>query len=157
MLTAAQITVGTARLEAGKLSTTDVSKLVSVFEMFFAELGDKYGYQYQEKLEELDDSADNYENAAQVAACIAIMEDLGFGVARKDGDTKFSEKEEYAQYVLIAFSKIYSIPFEWSQYDLRRRRATTRTSQTARNIRAESCGSGWSEREARRRYRSGGW
>lgn len=158
MLTAAQIAVGDARLTdpAKKLTPTDVTKLVSVFDMFMAELTDKYGYTYREKLEALEDTdPETGQKAAQVAACMAIMEELGFGVARKDGETKYSEKEEYAQYVLIAFSMIYPIPFEWSQYDLRRRRATSRPSQSVSLIRSESsyCSSEFTEREMRRRRR----
>lgn len=152
MLTAAQITAGTARLVDGKLTDEDVSKLTSVFEMFFAELKTKYGYEYASSLAALDDTGSDDKNAAQVAACIIKMEELGFGVASLTGNVNYKEKDEYAQYVLIAFSKIYSIPFEWSQYDLRRRRTAPRASQTAPSARREYVGGFWhwdSERSRR--------
>jgi hypothetical protein len=120
MLTLDQISDGALRLTLGKLNPGDVDSLVSVFQMFLAELEQKYGYKLRKKLEELDDTLDDYQKAAQVAACIIKLEELSYGVASFTGDLSYKEKDEYFQYVIIAFSKIYSIPIEWSQYSLSR-------------------------------------
>lgn len=121
MLNADQIQAGVNRLVANKLTPVDVDSLVSVFRMFLADLEKRYGYDLRGSLEALDDSADAYKKAAQVAACLIIMEGLGYGVAALSGNLNYKEKDEYFQYVVISFSKIYNIPVEWSQYDLRRR------------------------------------
>lgn len=152
MLTATQITAGTARLVAGKLAAVDVDQLVSVFRMFFADLEGQYEYDFQGKLEELDDTGNSDKKAAQVAACIIKLEELGFGVASLVGNLNYKEKDEYQQYVIIAFTKLYPLPKEFAIVDNRRRVRTTRTSQTAITVRGES---GWgaydSEQESRTR------
>lgn len=131
MLTLEQIEVGESRLNNSKLTELDIDKLVSVFRMFLADLESKYRYDLKSSLESLDDSLDYARKAAQVAGCLAILEDLGFGVASLQGDLNYKEKDEYFQYVIHAFSKIYPIPVEWSQYDLKRRAlGSRRTSQT---------------------------
>lgn len=136
MLTSAQLDAGRDRLNAGQLTLLDVDQLVSIFRMFFGDLEEKYGYEYEEKLTELNDTGNSREPCAQIAACLIELEDLGFGVTSLKGGRKaihFSEKEEYWQYVCIAFTKIYMLPAEMSSYDLMRARfaQTTRTSGSA--------------------------
>lgn len=151
MLTAAQIAAGTARLVDGKLTQDDVDQFVTVFRMFIGSLETTYGYEFETKLEALDDTGNTEKKAAQVAACAIILEELGFGVAEVKGNTNFREKDEYWQYVMIAFSKLYPIPPELSTWDLKRRTRTNRVSSTALSSREEYFGNPWSEREIRRR------
>lgn len=129
MLTSTQIDAGTLRLTEDKLKPVDVDSLVSVFRMFLADLEARYGYDLRGSLESLDDSLDAYKKAAQVAACLIKMEELNFGVASLTGELNYKEKDEYFQYVVIAFSKIYTIPIEWSQYEWKKRQGK-RTSST---------------------------
>lgn len=129
MLTSTQISAGSDRLVGDKLTPVDVDSLVSVFKMFLADLETKYGYDLRGSLEALDDSQDSYQKAAQVAACLIKMEELGYGVAALTGELQYKEKDEYFQYVVIAFSKIYDIPIEWSQYEWKKRQ-TRRVSST---------------------------
>lgn len=137
MLTSAQIQAGRDRLVSDQLTALDVDQLVSIFRMFFGDLEEKYSYDFEGMLTALSDSGNAKEPAAQVAACLVILEELGFGVTRLEGGRKavyFSEKEEYWQYVCIAFTKIYPLPAEMSTYDLRRamfQRSRERTSSTA--------------------------
>lgn len=138
MLTAEQITAGENRLVSDKLTAVDVDSTVSILRMFFADLETRNSYQFRAKLEELDDSLDDYKKAAQVAACLIIMEGLGFGVAMLDGELKYKEKDDYSQYVVLIFSKLYPIPVELSNYDLRRRRVKTYRSGMVRSVRYES-------------------
>lgn len=130
MLTAAQIATGTARLVSGKLTDVDVDSLVSVFRMFFADLETVYGYEFSAKLSALDDTGNSLKQCAQIAACLNKMETLGFGVASFTGELNYKEKDEYWQYVVIAFTKIYPLPGEFSVYDWRRRKRSIRTSST---------------------------
>ena len=151
MLTAAQITAGSARLESGKLSQSDVDQLVSVFRMFFGSLETKYSYQFESKLEDLDDTGNAEKKAAQVAACIIKMEELGFGVASLVGELNYKEKDEYQQYVIIAFSKLYPLPDEMSKF--LRYKSTPRSSQSADSCRHENFGGGYRSSEQFRRRR----
>lgn len=128
MLTQAQITTGGTRLLTGKLKDTDVTKMITVFRMFLGDLEDKYDYDFDTKLRELDDTGSTGEKAAQVAACITEMEALGFGVAELTGGLNYKEKSDYEQYVIIALSMIYAIPFELSRWDLRRRTSIPKSS-----------------------------
>lgn len=137
MLTAVQIQEGANRLVNDKLAPIDVDATVSILRMFFADLEVRYNYQFKSKLEELNDSLDDYQKAAQVAACLIIMEGLGFGVASLDGELKYKEKDDYAQYVVLIFTKLYPLPVEWSLYDLKRRRTKKFTSQTYYSRRTE--------------------
>jgi hypothetical protein len=146
MLTQAQIDAGTARLTGGQLNTVDVSKTAKVLKKFMAELVDKYSYDYETALAALDD-ADGEAKAAQVAACIIKLEELGIGVASLTGSVNYKEKDEYTEYVLLIHAQMYDVPFEWSNYT--RRTARTRTSQTASSWRRELT-PGRSERERRR-------
>src|SRR4051812_21955822 len=110
MLSEAQVTSASTRLDGTKLKPIDVSKLVSAFRMFFGGLEQKYGYQFQAKLEELDDSTNNDKIASQVAAALIVMETEGFGVSGFSGSGSgmfYKEEDEYLKYVLFAFSKIY--------------------------------------------------
>lgn len=129
MLTAAQISAGNSRLSSGKLTAADVDQAASILSMdsFFGGLVEQYGYDFKTKLAEFDDVANPSEKiAAQIAGCLVIMEDLGFGVARKEGGPSaifFREKEEYWQYVQIIFLKMYKLPKERSTYPLSRRQS----------------------------------
>lgn len=138
MLTAIQIQAGEDRLVNDKLTPVDVDSTVSILRMFCADLEVRYGYKFREKLEALDDSENGYQKAAQVAACLIIMEGLGFGVAALDGELKYKEKDDYAQYVTLIFSKLYPIPVEWSIYDLRRRRVRNYASNSTLSKRKEN-------------------
>lgn len=154
MLTAAQITEGTARLDTGRLTAPDVDKLVGVMRMFFSDLETKYSYDWRTKLEELDDTSDDAKTAAQIAACIIKMEELGFGVSSLQGGSDalyYKEKDEYWQYVVIIHTKFYVLPSEFSNYSLSRRSSAGGRSGTAFSTRVEPRGFGISERSARRR------
>jgi hypothetical protein len=87
MLTSAQITAGAARLSAGKLTATDVNQIASVLGMdtFFGGFVTQYGYKFREGLEAFDDNAHPGQIAAQIAACLIKLEELGFGVAERRG------------------------------------------------------------------------
>lgn len=148
MLTQAQIDAGTARNAGNTLSAVDVSKTAKVLKKFMAELVEKYGYEYETALAALDDS-DGEAKAAQVAACIIKMEELGIGVASLSGSVNYKEKDEYVEYVLLIHAQMYDVPFEWSNYT--RRTPSTRTSQTVSSYRRELTPGGRSEREYRRR------
>lgn len=153
MLTAEQITAGTARLVASKLTTVDVDKLVGVMRMFFQDLETKYGYDWRTKLEALDDAGDTAKTAAQVAACIIEMEALGFGVSSLQGGSDalyYKEKDEYWQYVVLVHTKFYTLPPEFTSYPLSRRSSAGGTTGTAFSQRVEPHGFGISERSARR-------
>ena len=68
------------------------------------------------------------------------MQELGFGVADLHGGKRamdYKEKDEYKQFVIIAFSKIYPIPAELSSWDLKRRTKTNRASGTIFSKRVE--------------------
>lgn len=154
MLTEAEITAGSSRLEAGKLSTPDVDKVVGVMRMFFADLETKYGYDWRTKLTALDDTSDDSKTAGQVAACIIKMEALGFGVSSLQGGSDalyYKEKDEYWQYVVIIHTKFYVLPSEFSNYSLSRRSSAGGRSGTAFSTRVDIPRSGISERTARRR------
>jgi hypothetical protein len=153
MLTPTEITVGATRLIANKLTTQDVDKLVGVMRMFFTDLEVKYGYDWRTKLTALDDSADTAHTAAQVAACIDKMEALGFGVSSLKGGSdalSYAEKDEYWQYVVIVHTKFYTLPSEFTTYQLSRRSSAGGTTGTAFSHRVEPRGFGISERTARR-------
>lgn len=151
MLTTDQIDAGATRLSSGKLTTEDVDKLVGVMRMFFQDLETKYGYDWRTKLTELDDNADSARTAAQVAACVNQMEDLGFGVSSLQGGSDalyYKEKDEYWQYVIIVHTKFYTLPSEFTTYSLSRR-SSTGVSGTAFSQRVEPRGFHISERTAR--------
>lgn len=123
MLTPTEITAGVARLQDSKtLKPEDISLLSSVFEMVFAGLTSIYTYEYEDELAELDDSANTKKKAAQVAACIIKLEDLGFLGAKLSGGRSgidYSQDAEYLKIVLFAFSKIYPIPKEFASFSLK--------------------------------------
>jgi hypothetical protein len=140
MLTPAEITTGTARLSSGKLSPVDIENLVSAFDMTFAGLD--LDHDYHTDLAELDDDSDPAKKAAQIAAVITKLEDMGFTGALMSGGKSaltYSEKEEYLRLVLFAFSKLYTIPKEFSIFDMRRGRyfGSTRVSSTVHSVRVE--------------------
>ncbi len=158
MLTSAQIALGAARLSSGRLTAVDVDQASSILSMdtFFGGLIDQYGYDFKTKLAEFDDTGNSDEIAAQIAACLIIMEELGFGVGAMDGGRdaiKFKEKEEYWQYVQIIFLKMYKLPAELTKYPLSRK-AKQASSGTAFSCRVEPGGFriGSSERSLRRRW-----
>lgn len=137
MLTQAQIDAGNTRLQAGKLKAVDVDKMIRVFRLFFTDLEQKYSYNFS-KIADLDDTANTGQQAAQVAACMNVMETLGFGVAGMQGGRdgiSYKEKDEYIQYVLIAFSQIYPIPVEFGAYSWGRHISGSRMTSTVRTIR----------------------
>lgn len=141
MLTEAQITAGTARLVAGKLTAVDVDQASSILSMdtFFGGLIAKYGYDFKTKLALFDDSGNTNKTAAQIAACLIKMEELTFGVASKQGGPSavwYKEKDEYWQYVQIIFLKMYELPFELSKFSLARRESLRR-SNTVMSSRVE--------------------
>lgn len=155
MLTTAQIDAGAARLDTDKLRAEDIDKTVDVMKMFFQDLASDYDW--ATKLAGLDDAADTARKAAQVAACIIILEELGFGVAIMNGGRdaiNFKEKDEYWQYVeIIHFKCGYTLPAVFTTYSLARK-ASTRTSSTVYSDRVEPLSFGiGSERSSRRRYR----
>jgi hypothetical protein len=123
MITEIQLTEAGARLDDGKITPSDISKLASAFEMFFAGLTAKYGYDYVGKLGELDDTTDVAKTASQVVAALIVMEQEGFGVSGFSGSGSgmfYKEEDEYLKYVLFAFSKIYPIPLEFSKFNVSR-------------------------------------
>lgn len=143
ILTAAQITAGTARLEgSATLKAVDVDMLISAFRMFVDEsLEDKYSYEYESRLTALNDATGDDAGklkASQIAACLIELEGLGFGAIRKEGGrsgTKYDHLKELWQYVGFAFSKIYPIPAELSTYDLVRARVLAGGGRSSRTIR----------------------
>lgn len=143
MLTAAQITAGNARLVAGKLTAVDVDQAASILSMdtFFGGLIETYGYEFKDRLAEFDDVANPDDQiAAQIAACLIKLEELGFGVALLKGGVEYKEKDEYWQYVQIIFLKMYTLPQELAKYSLARSsRYGRRASQTARSVRVQGC------------------
>lgn len=128
MLTQTQIDAGNTRNLLGKLKDTDVTKMISVFRMFLGDLEEKYSYDFDTKLRALDDTIAVGQKAAQVAACIIEMESLGFGVAELSGGLNYKEKSDYFQYVVIALSQIYNIPYEVSGWDIRRKTTNAKSS-----------------------------
>lgn len=142
MLTDAQITAGTARLSGTKLDPKDQDQMVSVFRMFFGDLEEKYEYDFDGKLAAVDDSGDPKLPASQIAACFLILQGLGFGVTRLEGGRRavhFSEKEEYWQYVCIAFTKFYPLPAEMSTYDMMRARFANQRKSQSVHVRRSFC------------------
>lgn len=142
MLTSAEISAGNLRLSANKLTQVDVSKMVSAFERVFAGLQSKYNYDFKTKLGELDDSLNSEQEAAQVAGILIKLEALGFGVAHLKaggrGGVDMKQRDQYLEFVLYAFSKIYPIPPEFSTFDLMRaafaRRATSSSFESRREF-----------------------
>jgi len=163
MLTTTQITAGTARLVAGKLTGVDIDQAASILSMdtFFGGLITTYSYDFKTKLAEFDDVANPDDKiAAQIAACLIKLEELSFGVARLEGGSAalyYKEKDEYWQYVQLIFLKMYELPVELTKYPLSRS-STRRTSQTLYSTRVEQSdmviGSEQSSRRrsTRRRY-----
>lgn len=141
MLTQAQITTGSARLVAGKLTAVDVDQASSILSMdtFFGGLVSIYGYSFKSKLAEFDDVANPSDKvAAQIAACLIKLEELSFGVSRLEGGADalyYKEKDEYWQYVQIIFLKMYDLPRELAKYSLAR--STRRHSSTIPTQRVE--------------------
>lgn len=123
MITEAEVTNGTARLQSNKLKLSDVDKVASAIDMFFGGLKNKYGYDYKAKLIALDDSVNPEKQAAQVAAALIKLESEGFGVSGFSGSGSgmfYSEENEYLKYVLFIFSKLYPIPVEFAKYNVSR-------------------------------------
>lgn len=152
MLTKTQIDAGAARLESNKLTTEDVDKLVKVMRMFFQDLEVQYGYDWRSKLTALDDTGSEARTAAQIAACIIAMEDLGFGVSSLQGGSDalyYKEKDEYWQYVVIVHTTFYTLPPEFTTYPLSRRGSFPKTG-TAMSCRVEPNSMAISERTARK-------
>jgi hypothetical protein len=140
MLTPEMITAGADRLDTGKLVAVDVDQASSILSMdtFFGGLVDKYGYDFKGKLAEFDDTGNEDQIAAQIAACLNMLETLGFGVSSLSGGKDglgYKEKEEYWQYVQIIFLKMYKLPFEMSRFSLAR--TVTAKSGTAFSRRVE--------------------
>lgn len=141
MLTTAQITAGTARLDNGKLTAVDVDQAASILSMdtFFGGLISTYGYSFKTKLAEFDDTGNSDMIAAQIAACLIKLESLSFGVSRLEGGSDalyYKEKDEYWQYVQIIFLKMYELPKELAKFSLSRA-SNARKSQTAMSWRVE--------------------
>lgn len=124
MFTPAELSSAQSRLVTGKLTQVDIDKLVTAFRRVFADLEVEYNYQFESKLSELDDTGNQKQRCAQIAACLVKMEGLGFGVSFFTTNTKsnlnYSEEDDYIQYVLFAFSKIYPIPAEFAKYSIQR-------------------------------------
>lgn len=160
MLTQAQITAGSSRLVAGKLTAIDVDQTASILSMdsFFGGLIDTYGYAFKSKLATFDDVANPDDKiAAQIAACLIKLEELEFGVARKEGGSSgifYKEKDEYWQYVQIIFLKMYQLPREMAKFSLARAQ-NRRFSSTAYTDRAE--GDLFSDRSSEAYIRRFGW
>ncbi len=161
MLTSAQITAGVTRLNSGKLSDVDVDQTTSILEMdsFFGSLVKAYGYQFKTKLAEFDDTGNQDQICAQIAACLNKMEELGFGVSELPGSRldglKYKEKDEYWQYVQIIFLKMYTMPIELSKFPLGRKPVVSGSVQSQRtegSMRIHQ----WGEPALRRGWR-GGW
>ncbi len=123
MITELELVAGSTRLQNGKLTESDVDKLVSAFRTIFGGLESYYNYQYESKLQSLDDTANSKKQAAQVVACLIKMEILGFPVGSLTG--KFgviaSQYDQFLSYALFAFSKIYPIPSEYSTFKIRQK------------------------------------
>lgn len=143
MLTSTQITAGAATLSSGKLTSDQIEKLIPVMRMFLADLEEKYSYDFEGKLEALNDTTTPGKKAAQVAACIIEMESLGFGVARLDDRVKYEEKNDYLQYVVICLAQLYPIPKELAVWYKRRYDNAARYAQTVRTERAPYTGIDW--------------
>ncbi len=144
MLTATQITEGATRLVSGKLTARDIDQASSILSMdtFFGGLVDKYGYDFKDKLADFEDVANpDEQTAAQIAACLNQLDEIGFGVASFQGGGRsgmyYKEKDEYWQYVQIIFLKMYPLPEELATYSKGRVRQP-RASSTARSERYEA-------------------
>ena len=124
MLTPEEVTAGTARLTANKLKNEDADKMASIFRRVFAGIEQREGWNFLTELQAVTDAGNDLKQAAQIAACLAKLEELGFAVGELTGSgrsgLKLSEKELSLEYVLYAFSKLHPIPQEFSGIDLRR-------------------------------------
>ncbi len=119
MLTPLEITDAESRLVNGRISLLDVDKLVSTFRRVMGILEVVNNYHFEDKLTALDDTNNPRKPCAQIVACLIRMEELGFPVGELTGSSfgiKGSEKDEFLNYALYAFSKIYPIPSEFNQY-----------------------------------------
>ncbi len=137
MLTDAEITAGQGRLTGNKLKPVDVSKLVKVFRMTFTDLEQKNNYDFKAKLEGVDDTGNSEKNAAQIAAALSKMEELGFGSPELGGGRstiKYKQAEEYLDWVLFIFSTIYPIPPEFSKVNLMRLMFTGRKARKSQSV-----------------------
>lgn len=117
MLTAAEISAGTARLDANnKLKASDQETLLSVFRLYlksytasFPDLGDR--------LSALTDT-DDVKTAAKLAAILTQIEDSGFAVGELTGTKtglKFSQKDQMGLQIRFALTLLgYDLPEDFS-------------------------------------------
>lgn len=76
LLTSAQITAGVASLTNDKLTTPQISDLVSIFRGYLGDLAGDYAL--QATFEALDDSANGAQICAKLAACLALFQENQF-------------------------------------------------------------------------------
>jgi hypothetical protein len=112
MLTDTEITAGTARLTAGKLSGSDVDSLVSTFRLLLGPLEDTYDMNLVEDLEALDDTTNTRKKAAKMAACLIRLIAEDFGVSYLTGGFENSDYDQRRLFTIYALSILYKIPPE---------------------------------------------
>lgn len=115
MISEVDIALGAARLNAGKLTKTDVNSLISVFRILTGPLEADKGYDFKTDLTALDDlDGENEEKAAKMAGTLLRIIDEDFGVDTLMGDLLSNDYEQRRIYALFAFSLLYPIPAELS-------------------------------------------
>jgi len=130
MLTDAEITAGLDRNGGDTMSENDSNSLAIILNKIFAGLVDKYSYQFETKLEALDDSANEKQLAAKATGCLILLQDLGFDSSildNKKAGLRDVAQDEILEIVLTMLPILgYNVPSEFSRFNLARGRYANR-------------------------------
>lgn len=114
MLTDAEITDAASRLQSGKLTGSDVDELVSAFRLVLGSLEDKYERfnNLVTDLEAVDDTGNDRQKAAKLAAIVLRLKGEDFGVSELLGDFVNSDAEQRRLFTVYGISILWKVPDE---------------------------------------------
>lgn len=119
MLTPAEISAGTGRLTANKLTASDRETLLAVFRLYLKSLagGDEFA-DLGDRLAAAEDSGGNVKTASKLAGVLILLEEKGFALAELKGGRSGLQTNVAGEMVLkIRFALTilgYDLPEEFS-------------------------------------------
>lgn len=144
LLTDEQLAAGSATLNSGQLTPSQVSDLVSIFRGYLGKLAPNYPIQAA-LASENDTTSGGWQRCAKLAACLVLFQenqftpDSGIAATRTEG-VNFSADGEVFEIFKYAFGLFWDIPKElWNKYN---RLSSNRTSLQGRVVSPASASGG---------------
>lgn len=99
----------------GKLSGSDIDSLIGAFRQVLGPLEDAYSFNLQSTLESLDDTTNDKERAAKMAAGLIRLIDQDFDVSTLDTTIVDDANTQRRLFIISMIGLIWKLPAELSQ------------------------------------------